>query len=103
MNLTKKKHELIVLLTQFLDGDLAAYRLQKFAWEVIDYFSATEKQGLPPVAEFEKVFWYVVWEVQHLVTEDHLEDGAAKQELEEALAFLKGERNLPEEYIGRRP
>ncbi|HHK60956.1 MAG TPA: hypothetical protein ENJ73_04420 [Desulfobacterales bacterium] len=103
MNLSKKYQELIVLLTQFLNGTLDADVLQKFVWEIIDYFSSAEKRDLPPVEEFEKVFWYVVWEVQHLATEDHLDDGTAQRELKEALAFLKGERSFPEEYIGRRP
>lgn len=103
MNLSEKYQELIMLLTQFLNGTLASDVLQKFVWEVIDFFSTTEKRDLPPVEEFEKVFWYVVWEVQHLATEDHLEDGSAQQVLEGALTFLKGERSLPEEYIGRRP
>ena len=103
MNLSEKYQELIVLLTQFISGTVAADVLQTFAWEIIDFFSTTDKSDLPPEEEFEKVFWYVVWEVQHLATEDHLEDGSALQGLEEALAFLKGDRSLPEEYIGRRP
>ncbi|VAW82585.1 hypothetical protein MNBD_GAMMA13-286 [hydrothermal vent metagenome] len=103
MNLSKKYQELIMLLTQFINGTLDADVLQKFVWEVIDYFSSTEQIDLPPVEEFEKVFWYVVWEVQHLATDDHLEDGVAQRELKDALAFLKGEQNLPEECIGRRP
>ncbi|MCF6355739.1 MAG: hypothetical protein L3J26_11670 [Candidatus Polarisedimenticolaceae bacterium] len=103
MNLPEKYQELIMLLTKFLSGALAADVLQKFVWEVIDFFSTTEKRDLPPLEEFEKVFWYVIWEIQHLATEDHLEDGSARQVLEEALTFLKGDRDLPEEYIGRRP
>ena len=103
MNLSEKYHELIVLLTKFLSGALGADVLQEFIWEVIDYFSVTEKKDLPPEEEFERVFWYVVWDVQHLATEDHLEDGVAQRELREALAFLRGELNLPEEYVGRRP
>lgn len=103
MNLSEKYQELVMLLTQFLSGTLTADVLQKFVWEVIDYFSTTEKKDLPPVEKFEKVFWYVIWEVQHLATEDHLEDGTAQQVLEEALTFLKGDRRLPDEYIGRRP
>ncbi len=103
MNLSEKYQELIILLTPFLNGTLAADDLQKFVWEIIDYFSSTEKKDLPPIEEFEKVFWYAVWEVQHLATEDHLEDGSAQQELKDALTFLKGERSFPKEYIGRRP
>lgn len=103
MNLSEKYQELMTLLTQFLSDALDADVLQEFVWEVIDYFSTTEKRDLPPVEEFEKVFWYVVWQVQHLVTEDHLDDGTARKELEKALAFMKGEQCFPEEYIGRRP
>ena len=103
MNLSEKYEELITLLTNFLSGTLAADVLQEFAWEVIDFFSTAKKRDLPPVEELERVFWYVIWEVQHLATEDHLADGSARQVLEEALAFLKEEKSLPEEYIGRRP
>ena len=103
MDLSEKYHELISLLSQFLIGDIPADTLQAFVWEAIDYFSSADKRDLPPKEDFEKVFWYVVWEVQHLLSEDHLEDGSAQRELEEALEYLKGEQSLPEEFIGRRP
>ncbi len=103
MNLTEKYQELIVILTEFLRGAKSADVLQTFAWEMINYFSTTRKDDLPQEEKFEKVFWYVIWEVQHLVTDDHLTDGRVRQELEDALVFLKGEQSLPDDYIGRRP
>jgi hypothetical protein len=103
VNVSEKYQELTTLLAQFLKGTLSADVLRTFVWEVINFFSSTKKRNLPPVEEFEKVFWYVVWEVQHLATEDHLADGSALSVLEDALTFLKREQNLPEEYIGRRP
>lgn len=50
----------------------------------------------------EGVFWYVIWEVQRLATEDHLDDGNAQQVLGEALTFLKEGQSLPVESIRRR-
>jgi len=103
MNLSNKYQELIMVLTNFLDGSITVDILQTFVWEVIDYFSTNEKRDLPAEEEFEKVFWHVVWQVQHMATKDHLDNGSVWKELEEALLFLKGERKLPEEYIGQRP
>ena len=99
----KKKEELTSALEKFLDGNLSCGYMQEFTWDIIDHFSSSDKRKLPKEENFERVFWYAIWQVQHLATEDHISDGSAKVELKETLAYLRGELNLPDEYIGRRP
>lgn len=103
MNLEEKRQEFVALLSDFLNDAVSVDVLQEFVWDVINYFSTTPKRDLPPSAEFEKTFWYVIWQVQHLATEDHLSDGSAFPELKEALEYLQGGKDLPDEYVGRRP
>lgn len=103
MKLQQKNEELITILTNFLNGVIDAKELQSFVWEIIDYFTDTESDKLPPEEDFENVFWYTIWQIQHLCTEDHIKDGTAQKELVETIAYLKGIKQIPSYCFGHRP
>ena len=103
MNLQKKRGELYNLISSFLDNQSNIKELQSFAWEVIDYFTKNPVKELPPEESFENVFWYAIWQIQHLCTEDHVMDGSAYRELKKILEYLKGTKPLPKDCFGKRP
>ncbi|MEP3244232.1 MAG: hypothetical protein ABJN40_20145 [Sneathiella sp.] len=103
MDAQEKLNELIDLLSGFIAGTYSADVLQDFVWEVIDFYSSTPKELLPPVLSDEKVFWCAVWQIQHLATEDHISDGSATASLTDALMYLRGEEEMPKEFFGARP
>lgn len=103
MDLKAKFKELQLLLNRFEKNEASIDELQSFAWNVIDYFTDTPSIELPDEEEFEKPFWYAIWQVQHLCDEEHIKDGTAKRELSEALAYLKKDKEMPVKCVGRRP
>jgi hypothetical protein len=103
MNIQEKLQELIELLLGFFAGTHSADNLQDFAWEVIDFYSRSPRESLPPINGDENVFWYAVWQIQHLATEDHLSDGSATADLTAVLKYLRGDEELPKEFFGSRP
>jgi len=103
MELKEKFQELLLLLTGFVSGQKSGDELQSFAWEVIEYFTDTPLNELPAEEEFEKVFWYAIWNIQHLCDDSHQDNGTAKRELSEVLAYMRGEKEIPDCCIGRRP
>jgi len=103
MNYLQKKSELIKLLTEYSRGEISSEGLQHFSWDMIDYFSKHKKNGLPPISDFEKEFWYAIWEIQHLSDEGHEKDGVTQKTLLDALAYLNGTKKIPSNFIGTRP
>jgi len=103
MNLKAKFDELLQLLDKYLAGQVSNRELQLFSWEVIDYFTEKPSKELPGDESFERSFWYAIWQIQHLCNKSHQDDGTAKRELAEVIAFMKGEKEMPEYCIGRRP
>ena len=100
MNLNSKRQELIVLVQGFLDGSVVPEKLNKFVWDVIDYFSDTPRDDLPQPTDSEREFWYAVWQIQHLLGE---EKELTQNELRTFVSYLKNECPLPDECIGQRP
>lgn len=103
MDLKVKFEELLLLITGFIVGQISNKQLKSFAWEVIDYFTDTPSNELPVEEEFEKYFWYAIWQIQHLCDDPHQNNGTTKRELLEALAYMKGEKKMPDYCIGLRP
>ncbi len=103
MDLKVKSEELQVLLTDFIKGEASNDELQSFAWDVIDHFTNSSSDRLPAEEEFEKSFWYAIWQVQHLCDDDHVNDGTTKREILTTLAYMKGEKEIPESCVGQRP
>ena len=103
MNLRKKKDELSNLISSFLTDEANIQELQDFAWTIIDYFSEKPPEQLPPLEDFENVFWHAIWQVQHLCSEDHVKDGSANRGLKETLNYLNFHKPLPKDFFGKRP
>ena len=103
MNLDELYEQLVVLLQQFLDEEQSPELLNEFAWRIIDYFTETPEEELPPVADYERQFWYAVWQIQHLCDQDHIADGTALKELMVALSYLEGKVDMPASLVAKRP
>lgn len=103
MNLSAKRNELIILISGYLNNQYTLTSLQKFAWDIIDYFNVNKKTELPPYQSFEKEFWYAIWQIQHLADEEHEHEGVTKKVLTEALEYLQKKKNIPNDYEGKRP
>ncbi len=103
MNLSKRRDELSMLISSFLAGKSSYQELQDFVWDVIDFFSEKPPDQLPPMEDFENVFWYAIWQVQHLCSEDHVDDKNTYRELKETLDYLNQTKSLPKNFFGKRP
>ncbi len=103
MNLQSKKKELIDLLRNYLSGKATLIELNSFANDVIDYFTVTEKNQLPLSQRFEKEFWYVIWQIQHLADVEHENVGVTAREFSKALDYLEGKKKMPDNFVGKRP
>lgn len=93
MNFNDKKLELASLIQLFLKNKKSIQDLQSYAWNSIDEFYENN----------EKVFWYAIWQIQHLASEDHLKDGTLKRELEETLKYLLNQEPFPRSFTGEYP
>ncbi|MGE5196270.1 MAG: hypothetical protein ACM3JI_02945 [Anaerolineae bacterium] len=103
MNLVEKKKELIGLIMKFLKKRISLKDIQKFSWEMIEYFNKTKKTELPPYQDFEKELWYTIWQIQHLADEEHEREGVTRKILSDALDYLQKKKKFPENFIGKRP
>ncbi len=103
MNIESKTDELVRLLEKFLMGEIIAEKLLSFVWDVIAYFTDTPKDKLPPISTDEGIFWNAIWGIQHLADEEHMGNESCRVEMEDILAYLKHEKELPSQYWGKRP
>ncbi len=103
MKLSDKKTELINLILMCLDNKCTLESLQEFAWEIIDYFNTTKKTALPPYQDFEKEFWYTIWQIQHLADQEHEKEGITIKILIGALEYLQKKKKIPDSFVSRRP
>jgi hypothetical protein len=103
MNLTAKKNELMTLISKYLKNQADLESLLQFSWEIIDYFSKGKKSELPCYQNFEKEFWYAIWQIQHLADEEHEKVGITDKILLEALEFLEKKKKIPDAFTGTRP
>lgn len=103
MDINKKKKELIQIISLFLSHKKSLQDLQGFAWDVIDWFVEHRNDTLPTVQENEGVFWYVIWQMQHLANKEHENDGTLLRELRNSLDYLLNRLPCPKEKFGTRP
>lgn len=101
MNLKEKFDELILLIEKFLAGKVEAITLSQFAWEVITFFSSTERKDMPNEERFEPEFWHAIWQIQHLAGES--DDSLLRIQIKKTLDYLEGKQALPKEFAGTRP
>lgn len=86
------RKQLIILMNEYITGRTKLQELYNFAFDIIDYFTETDKELLPPYKENEKEFWYAIWQIQHLADLEHEKEGIAIKELSKALDFLEGKK-----------
>ena len=103
MNIAKKTNQLISLLDKFLKGKITSDTLVAFVWEIIDFFTETPKNDLPPEVPIENIFWYAVWEIQHLSDDEHMSNESCQSQMRDILAYLRRDKQLPSKYRGKRP
>jgi hypothetical protein len=102
MELENKKNELLNLIEKYLKFQVSVEQLYEYSWQVIDYFEKN-KNILPPALDNERIFWYAIWQLQHLCDKEHEKDGTLKNALMDIVAYLKNQKNLPKYYEGKRP
>lgn len=91
------------LLMAYVEKEIDWVDLSSFSWEMIDLFS-TNKNGLPKYdASCEKVFWYAIWELQHLADSEHHGDGSLERAVCNILIYLKNPQKMPSSCFGNRP
>jgi hypothetical protein len=99
-DLSELRGALISLIREFLEFRIDGGSLSNFAWTVIEIFSS-ELSELPEETDFEREFWYAIWQIQHLGGE--ASDAMLREQMVACLDYLEGTRSLPTEYNGRRP
>jgi len=102
MDIVEQKIVLTELISKYLENKTSLETLQKFSWEMIEFFS-DKKNKLPPYHDFEKELWYAIWQIQHLADEEHEKEGMTTKVLSEALDYLKSKKKIPEAFVGTRP
>ncbi|MCH1430193.1 MAG: hypothetical protein L7U87_05455 [Chlamydiales bacterium] len=103
MDLFLEKQKLENLILAYLDGKTSVEELNEFAWTVIETFSLINKTAQPPEKEWEGMFWYAIWQLQHIADAEHESDGTTQRDLKVSLAYLKNEIPFPSTLRGRRP
>lgn len=103
MYIANKTNQLICLLDKFLKGKITSDTLVTFVWEIIDFFTESSKNELPPELPDEEIFWYAVWEIQHLCDDEHMSSESCRSHMRDILAYLRKDKQLPSNYWGKRP
>jgi hypothetical protein len=103
MNFNKKKSQLINLIELFLKGKISTTDLQNYAWNTIDDFSPEKWKKSVVANQDENIFWFTIWQIQHLADEDHLKDGTLRRELKLTLNYLLNKIPIPKKIIGKPP
>jgi hypothetical protein len=101
MDMTLAKNKLIKTLENFLEGKISNEELLQFVWGIIDYFTNTPKENLPKTESSENVFWFAIWQIQHLAGESI--ESKNSMRLAEVLKYLREEKILPPNMFGCRP
>lgn len=103
MNMKFQRDRLVDLIVKFLKGKVSHDTLSTFSWDIIEYFTETPENKLPPKNPGEEVFWYAIWQIQHLSDEEHTSVGSCRSQMENILDYLRMEKPLPSDYWGKRP
>ena len=103
MDFNKKKGEAAKVIQLFLDKKATLQELQEYSWKIIDEFSNKNEENIPVHQEEESVFWFAIWQLQHLAGEEHLKDGTLERELRITLKYLLNQIPMPVGTYGLRP
>lgn len=102
MNYKNKRREVINVIECFFDNQKTIEQLQGYAWSVIDEFSrkneVDDSMGIDG-----KVFWFAIWQIQHLANEEHFKDGTLTRELKKTLEYLLNPISMPPDTYGLPP
>ena len=102
MILQEKYKELIQILEDYLKNKISGDDFDNFLWDIIDFFSNEKNNKSISRENFEKIFWFAVWNCLHLTSEP-AEEPWVRQTFEEILAYLKKEKKLPPDKFSFRP
>ena len=62
-----------------------------------------DKSELPSTYDFEKEFWYAIWEINHLADKEHEKDDTTDRELKKSLDYLTHPKKMPSNLGGTQP
>ena len=102
MNYSKKKLEVAFLIKQFLNRRKTINELQEYSWKIISEYSL-KKQTETMIDPDGSIFWFAVWQIQHLSDKEHLEDGTLERDLEKTLKYLLNQDPIPPGIYGIPP
>ena len=102
MNFKKKKNEVSDIIKLYLKNEKTLKDLQDYAWKAIDE-SSNNDQINKPTDETESVFWFAIWQIQHLGSEEHVKDGTLERELKLTLQYLLNQAPMPPGAYGLPP
>lgn len=102
MDFKKKKVELTNIIQLYLKNEKKLQELQDYSWEVIDEFSDKDQTDTA-ADEAQSAFWFAIWQIQHLASEEHKKDGTLERELKLTLEYLQNQRPMPPGTYGLPP
>lgn len=102
MNYKKKRKEASKVIEHYLSKKKTMQELYDYSWKEIYEFSS-ENQHEQLMNEDGSVFWFAIWQIQHLASEEHFKDGSLKRELKQTLKYLLDQTPLPQGVYGLPP
>lgn len=101
MNLYEANKKLISILESWFLGNVTIEKLDEFAWGVMEHFINLPRQFRPNKEPFEKIFWYAIWKIQALCSEESDDQALLDGEFLMLLQYLKGEVIFPKHLLGQ--
>lgn len=102
MDYKKKKTEVSNIINLYFKGKKTLKELQDYSWKIIDEYYGNEQTNTP-AGEAESIFWFAIWQIQHLASEDHKRDGTLERELKLTLEYLQNQKPIPSDIYGLPP
>jgi len=101
--ITIKSELLIIHIHQFMNNKLSYNILTDYIWEILQDWQRLNVVDNKISSQKEKVFWYLVFELQLQDEISLLHDEDLNSRLQLCMAFLKGQVDMPTDCVGIRP
>lgn len=100
--MNKKNEELKLVIENYVNDVFGYQELYNYAWDKIADFEKTT-QNLINSSEDAGIYWYAIWQIQHLADLEHKNAGLLDKELFYILDILNGKKRLPKDRYGKPP
>lgn len=99
----EKSQQLVFYASRFLRGQLSQHELHLFIWDTLEEWAALSNRPESPPAYQERVFWYLVHQLEYWPEQQLRQNKKLKRNLQLCLGFLSGKGQRPENCVGLRP